>query len=152
MSNSYEWIKSNGGIMKAADYPYVEYYDDCYQDKQKLYLKVQKYHKLSVQNETRLSTHIYENGPIAVSFNGATLQFYTGGVIDADEATCDPDDINHSAVIVGFAYDDYVTEVENYWIVKNSFGEDWGENGYARIARGKGTCGINKYLVDVTIE
>lgn len=31
-----------------------------------------------------------------------------------------------------------------YWLVANSFGKDWGENGFARILRGKNECGIEQ--------
>jgi hypothetical protein len=49
-------------------------------------------------------------------------------------------------VIVGFSSKDQDTP---YWIVRNSWGESWGEGGYVNIAitDGDGVCGINQ---DVT--
>ena len=49
---------------------------------------------------------------------------------------------NHAVVIVGWGSGygnsgDYI----DYWLIKNSWGTNWGENGYIRIKRG--TCGIN---------
>ena len=38
----------------------------------------------------------------------------------------------------------------DYWKVKNFWGPDWGENGYARIARGFGHCGIGSYVMQPT--
>lgn len=50
--------------------------------------------------------------------------------------------MNHAVTIVGYSNDGETTP---YWIVRNSWGADWGEKGYIRIAiqEGDGVCGIN---------
>ena len=59
---------------------------------------------------------------------------------------CYTNSVNHAVTIVGFGTD--VKFDRQYFIIKNSFGEDWGENGYARISahntvdKPAGTCGI----------
>ncbi|KAG1658980.1 hypothetical protein FOA52_008682 [Chlamydomonas sp. UWO 241] len=69
---------------------------------------------------------------------------YSGGVYTPD--TCDPAGLNHALVIVG-----YTTDGSDgaYWLVKNSWGTEWGEAGYARIAMtgdGDGPCGLYAQL------
>ena len=78
-------------------------------------------------------------GPVSVSIstNAVAIKRYQEGVIIAD---CDTD-INHSMLAVGFGTTDDGTP---YYKLKNSWGADWGESGYVRIAitPGDGMCGI----------
>ena len=85
------------------------------------------------------------HGPISVAIHAMFPEFqhYASGVFTAP---CPADETDHSVLLVG--YD------KEYWIVKNSFGTGWGEEGYIRIARsngnvvyngGKGQCGILQF-------
>ncbi len=78
--------------------------------------------------------------PVAISVQADqdVFQFYTSGILDSDECGIS---INHGALAVG--YD--VLDGKGFWIVKNSSGESWGEQGYIRVARASdaGICGIN---------
>ncbi len=69
---------------------------------------------------------------------GTFFQYNSGILSDASCGTY----TEHKVLIVGYGLENEIY----YWIVKNSWGEAWGENGYARIAitEGNGICGINK--------
>ena len=54
--------------------------------------------------------------------------FYSSGVFDNCESY-----LNHGALAVGYTAD--------YWIIKNSWGVSWGENGYIKLKKGN-TCGV----------
>jgi len=56
---------------------------------------------------------------------------------------------NHAVLLVGYGTDDETGE--DYWIVKNSWGTRWGEDGFFRIRRGVDECGIESIAVEVTV-
>ena len=58
---------------------------------------------------------------------------------------CNPTELDHGVAIVGFG-----STPMPYWIIRNSWGASWGEKGYLRIARGKGTCGLNTMVTTAT--
>jgi cathepsin F len=84
-------------------------------------------------------------GPLSVALNAELLQFYHKGVFNP--IFCNPKSLDHAVLLVGWG-----TEGSKpYWIVKNSWGVDWGEQGYFRIIRGKGACGINTQVTTATL-
>merc|ERR550539_1925546 len=66
---------------------------------------------------------------------------YASGIYDG----CTETQINHGVVLVGYGTEDGV----DYWIVKNSWGENWGDNGYIKIKRGVNMCGMEGINVNV---
>ncbi|MCQ2795681.1 MAG: C1 family peptidase, partial [Bacilli bacterium] len=152
MELTFDWLKSNGGFMTDADYPYTGYKGSCKQDKSKFVdMKVTGYVKLgdssstwSPVDEVEVRDFLLETGPLAIALNANPLQTYTGGILDLNSSRCSPSGMNHAVTLVGYGYDK-ATNLD-YWIVKNSWGKSWGEDGYFRISRGKGTCGINQYI------
>jgi len=75
-------------------------------------------------------------GPVSVELNGNSfaLQFYKSGIVSG---RC-PDATDHGVLVVGYAPD--------YFKIKNSWGNSWGEGGYVRLARGKGGHGQCGFL------
>ena len=78
------------------------------------------------------------------------LQFYHSGIwhpAGIFGCACDGHSLDHAILIVGYG----VEKKKPFWIVKNSWGEKWGEEGYFRIARGKSMCGINAQVVSAVV-
>ena len=152
MEYAFTWLKQNGGIMTDADYPYVGYKQSCKTDPSKyIDMKVTGYKKLgsssstwSPVDEDEIKEFLYETGPLAVALNANPLQTYSGGILDKTSSQCPTSGINHAVTMVGYGHDD--ASDKDFWIVKNSWGQSWGEQGYFRIKRGSGTCGINCYI------
>lgn len=62
---------------------------------------------------------------------------YSGGIIS--DPSCGTN-VNHGALAVGYGFENGM----EYYLVKNSWGTQWGDNGYVKIAitENEGTCGI----------
>jgi C1A family cysteine protease len=147
---AYQWIKENGGLESDTDYPYIARDQTCSQDQSKNVVNIVDYQLLETTDEEIIKQYLYEVGPLAIGINANPLNWYVYGVIDWGTDNCPHDDINHAVVLVGYGHDD--EEGLDFWRIRNSWGAYWGEKGYFRVSRGKGTCGVNKHVSYATIE
>jgi cathepsin F len=148
MENAFKYIKEAGGIELQKDYPYHGRRESCHFNDKKVALKVSGFVIKNDLDEKEMMAMLANTGPLAIAINADPLQFYDGGIVDVSDAECDPDGLNHGVTLVGYGEEND----QEYWIVKNSWGKNWGEDGYFRIAKGKKTCGVNKYISTATLE
>ncbi|KAH0785789.1 Clan CA, family C1, cathepsin L-like cysteine peptidase [Histomonas meleagridis] len=90
-------------------------------------------------DEEDLQANIEEYGPACVAIDAShwSFQLYTSGIYD--EPRCSSTALDHCVGCVGFG----VEGTTNYWIVRDSWGESWGEDGYIRMIKNKNNqCGI----------
>lgn len=90
-------------------------------------------------NETAMQVATMNNGPLSVCVDASTWQYYTSGVITHG---CG-DSLDHCVQIVGWSVDTTQSPQVPYWIVRNSWGTDWGLNGFLYVERNKDECGIS---------
>jgi len=126
-----------GGIESEEAYPYEGRDGTCTFEKSKVAVTISNYTCLP-QDEAQIAAYIEKNGPVSIGINANTLQFYMGGIADPFDFLCSPKHLDHGVLIVGFGTENS----KDYWIVKNSWGEGWGEKGFFRIIRGKNKCGV----------
>ncbi|XP_063619628.1 procathepsin L-like [Cydia splendana] len=73
--------------------------------------------------------------------SAADFKHYSGGILEPDLCTGKP--LDHCVLLVGYGEE----KGKKFWILKNSWGEDWGEKGYVRLVRGVNACEIGNTLL-----
>ena len=107
--------------------------------------RVSDYYYTYNGDEETLKSLVARHGAVVTSVNAdSPFMEYGGGIF----AGCTSDATNHAVTVVGYGTENG----EDYWLIKNSWGENWGENGYIRLKRGVGMCGIGKSMVTLDCE
>lgn len=141
---SVQWLGFNytigaGGLSLEKDYPYTGRTGKCNPDETKPAAGITGYVRLPSNNYTALMNAVATLGPVAISVD-ASWTLYSSGVFSGDCGTT----IDHAVVLVGYGTD---PEGGDYYLVRNSWGTGWGEDGYIRIARNDNdseNCGIDE--------
>lgn len=141
MDYAFEFVIGNGGIDTEEDYPYTGTEGTCIQDKLNAHVvTIDSFEDVPQSDEDSLKKAVAAQ-PVAVAIEagGREFQFYSFGVFNG---TCGTD-LDHGVLTVGYGTD---VAGKEYWIVKNSWGTSWGENGFIRLERKipstTGKCGI----------
>jgi C1A family cysteine protease len=134
MDDAFQYIIKNG-ICTEDSYPYQGADGQCNSACSPVG-KLNGFHDIPDEN------HIYteiQSGPVSVAIEAdqPAFQFYSGGVLDNIECGTN---LDHGVLVVGYGS----LNNQPYWIVKNSWGQTWGMDGYILIARGKNMCGIGE--------
>jgi len=150
--NAYDAIIKMGGLESEDEYPYEGIEEQCHFDKKLAKATVNGSLELP-EDEQQLAQWLVANGPISIGINANALQFYWGGVSHPPHFLCNPNGLDHGMLIVGFGTHTtkYLHRHQPYWLIKNSWGPDWGEHGYYRVYRGDGTCGLNKMATSAIV-
>jgi C1A family cysteine protease len=106
------------------------------------------YDECDDQDMTLLASNVAQSGPASVCVNAGEWSDYTGGVMSA--AACGGyayDDLDHCVQLVGFN----TNASTPYWIVRNSWATNWGEDGYVYLEYPANACGLGNEATFVTL-
>ncbi|KAL2468445.1 Cysteine proteinase RD19a [Forsythia ovata] len=149
MNSAFEYTLKAGGLMREEDYPYSgSDRGTCKFDKKKVAAKVANFSVVSL-DEDQIAANLVKNGPLAVAINAVFMQTYIGGV--SCPYICSKR-LDHGVLLVGYGSAGYAPirmKEKPYWIIKNSWGENWGEKGYYKICRGPNICGVDSMVSTV---
>ncbi|XP_076676399.1 cathepsin L4 [Andrena cerasifolii] len=139
LRNTLRYLEKAKGLMAQAQYPYKGKQSPCRFHQDLSVVNITSWAVLPARDEKSLEAAVATIGPVAASINASpkTFQLYHKGVYDDER--CSSDMVNHAMLIVGY------TPTE--WILKNWWGDGWGEHGYMRLAKNKNRCGIANYAV-----
>jgi len=142
MSDAYAYIKRAQGLLKSQNYPYVAKKNTCSKpSNSQIGCTVSNWVWLTSGDEEGMKRELYFKGPIATSIDvPQSFYNYKSGIFS--DPACKSNSVSHGVTIVGYGTENG----RDYWLVKNSWGAKWGDNGYCKIARNANNhCGISSY-------
>ncbi|CAM8899927.1 unnamed protein product [Rhodiola kirilowii] len=143
MDYAFEFIIRNGGLETEADYPYTAVDGECSLSSKKKIGKVVSidgYEDVPPSEKSLQKAVAHQPISVAIEASGRAFQLYQSGVFSGE---CGQE-LDHGVAAVGYGSENGL----DYWIVRNSWGTDWGEEGYIRMERNvvgrrlTGKCGI----------
>ncbi|XP_062453554.1 cathepsin S [Rhea pennata] len=141
MTRAFQYIIDNQGIDSDDSYPYTAENGTCQYNVSTRAATCSKYVELPYGNEAALKDAVANIGPVSVAIDATqpTFFLYRSGVYDDPLCT---QEVNHAVVVIGYG----TLDGKDYWLVKNSWGVRFGEDGYIRMSRNHANhCGIASY-------
>jgi len=164
-----KYVEAVGGVLKEANYPYElapaqNYNATCKATSGDMtgpdigHVGRVDLVSMGADAEEFMALALAKNGPLSIALNAIGMEYYVHGIVGCESvadaeycsaaainnpANCDANMIDHAVTAVGFGSQNGT----NYWLIKNSWGTDWGEQGYYRLEKGHNTCGVANMVV-----
>jgi len=136
LPTAFNYVIKAGGLESEQSYPYVDTDGKCNFQKDKIVAKIDGWEYVSKdKNETQMQIYVQEKAPISICVDAESWQTYSGGIIKRGCGKV----LDHCVQLVGWGESSVP-----YWIVRNSWGADWGIDGYLYVERNEDLCGIGK--------
>jgi len=137
MDDAFDYVISNG-INSESAYPYHARDGSCKFDENAVVATMTAKHDIRM-SEAALQKAVSDVGPISIGIDAShsSFQFYNSGVYDP--SVCSSYQLDHGVLAVGYG----TYEGTDYWMVKNSWGANWGLDGYIMMVRNSNNkCGV----------
>jgi len=137
-TTAYQYVQAAGGLESEALYPFLGQDGTCAANKTLEQDPITGFQYAIPQgstDEVAMANFLATNQPVSTAVDASQWFSYSGGVLMADQCG---QEIDHGVQIVGYNG----LDSNGYWIIRNMWGADWGENGYIRLQFGENTCGL----------
>ena len=121
-TTAFDYVAKAGGVTYESAYPYNTTLLQCDITKNDYAVTVTAWNH--VMGQQSMIDHVLNGGTLAVAVDSSNMIYYKSGIFTG----CDQSVEDHAVQIVG------VNVEGGYWIIRNSWGTDWGENGYMKLA------------------
>ena len=139
MDNAFRYVQKTKGIDTEQSYPYEAIAEKCHYNPRNSGATDKGFVDIESGDEKKLQAAVATVGPISVAIDASqeSFQLYKEGVYS--DPDCSPENLDHGVLVVGYGTEDG----KDYWLVKNSWGPTWGDEGYIKMLRnGDNACGI----------
>ncbi|KAH0786055.1 Clan CA, family C1, cathepsin L-like cysteine peptidase [Histomonas meleagridis] len=141
MTYAFDYVLENQSakFMLEDDYPYTAFQSTCKFNSSLATGSISRYINIVQADEADLQAKLTNHGPVCCAIDASltSFQLYKKGIYD--EPKCSSTLLDHGVGCVGFGKEGD----KNYWIIRNSWGTSWGENGYIRMVKNKNNqCGV----------
>ncbi|KAK3431051.1 hypothetical protein EUGRSUZ_E02908 [Eucalyptus grandis] len=131
--NSFDYIVQNQGIASEDSYPYEGVAGTCDATKAAEHAaQIEGFTDVPSGEDELMKAVAQQPVSVIISAGCQEFQSYSGGVFNSE---CGQQ-LDHAVVVVGYGTSEEGTD---FWKIRNSWGEQWGERGYMRIQRGRGS-------------
>ncbi|XP_061708159.1 uncharacterized protein LOC133518470 [Cydia pomonella] len=133
------------GVVLEKDYPYKAKQLTCHEDPSKVVTKVTSHQVYKKIDEETLKQLVYEKGPLSVAIDPADLPFHKKGILYPHYCS---NWVRHAMLLVGYG----IENGTKYWILKDSYGLDNGDQGFFKLVRGINACSMGTtYTASCTV-
>ncbi|XP_042819825.1 procathepsin L-like isoform X2 [Panthera tigris] len=142
MDKAFQYVKDNGGLDSEESYPYHAQNKSCKYKPENSVANVTAFWSV-VNKEDGLMTTVATVGPVSAAVDASlnSFQFYKKGIYYNPK--CSNKRLNHGVLVVGYGFEGEESDNKKYWILKNSWGANWGKHGYILMAKDRDNhCGI----------
>jgi C1A family cysteine protease len=150
MDNAFAWINENNGLCSEASYPYIGEKEKCQTICDNLpNSQIQSWIDVDSSDHALMSAVALQPVSVAIEADQIDFQLYKSGVLTSECGTT----LDHGVLVIGYGSEgkegtERIEGTEDYYLVKNSWGTSWGDEGYIKLGRGpqyndgQGQCGI----------